>query len=75
IPFDEVIFALPRWLPLNDLSDEQLGNAEQLLSDHYELVNRIRGAKDLTGDELKVLGAYREFVTLGTPQSWVKFVN
>jgi hypothetical protein len=75
IPFDEVIFALPRWLPLNDLSDEQLGVAEQLLSDHYELINRIRGAKDLTGDELKVLGAYREFITLGTPQAWVKFVN
>jgi len=75
IPFDEVIFALPRWLPIGNLSDESLIQAEQLLSDHYELINRIGGPKDLTGNELKVLGAYREFITLGTPQAWVKFVN
>jgi len=75
IPFDEVSFALPTWLSLQNMDDESLGNAEQLLHDHYELINRIRGTKDLTADELRVLGAYREFVTLGTPEAWVIFAN
>lgn len=76
IPFDETVFAMPRWLP-TEPTDEKLQQALALLKQHQDLLWALRGKPPknaLTADELVVLNAYRQFITLGEPENWVEFV-
>jgi hypothetical protein len=75
IPFDETVFALPRWLP-SEAGRETLDDAYHLLEDHYTLIDRVRGKppkNSMTSDELAVLDAYRQFITTGDDQAWIDF--
>lgn len=69
IPFDETIFALPRWLDLHH-PDAAL----DLLQAHKKIVSSIRGPRfELTSDELSLVGAYRQFITTGDSEAWIDF--
>jgi hypothetical protein len=72
IPFDETVFALPAWLGL-EVGD--YAAALTLLEAHIKLISSIRGPRyELTGDELTLVGAYRQFITTGGTQAWLDFV-
>jgi len=72
VPFDETVFALPTWLGL-EVGD--YAAALTLLEAHIKLISSIRGPRfELTGDELTLVGAYRQFITTGGTQAWLDFV-
>lgn len=77
IPFDETLFALPRWLPNAALNDTPaLDEAAALLEAHHAMIFALRGKAPkyaLTADELVVLNAYRSFITTGEMDAWIDF--
>ncbi|NDJ54706.1 MAG: hypothetical protein GYB68_16685 [Chloroflexi bacterium] len=70
IPFDETVFDLPRWLPLEP-DEAQLEEADDILKDHYDIVNALRGDH---AEELTILSHYRAFIVDGKPRAWIDFV-
>jgi hypothetical protein len=74
VPFDEVVFAPPDWLPLGSKQERDL--AIDLLKEHKQIISRIYGPKyELTSDELVVTNAYRNFIIQGDAQTWIDFVT
>lgn len=73
IPFDEVVFALPPWLP-RLVGEKRLDQAKAVLDAHDKAIDQLRGPKNsLTADELAVLSPYRDFITLGEVEAWIEF--
>ncbi|MEO0561223.1 MAG: hypothetical protein AAF125_03870, partial [Chloroflexota bacterium] len=75
IPFDETIFAHPAWLP-PEADAAQLKQAERVLKEHRDLIDRIRGRApkyQLTGSELALFDPYRRYMALGNPEDWISF--
>ncbi len=69
IPFDEITFALPPWLPL-ELDQEKYLEAKEILETHRRILRALRGDYS---EELAILSAYRRFATLGDADDWVEF--
>jgi hypothetical protein len=75
IPFDETLFAQPRWLSLAP-DEATLDRASELLKTHYDLIDALRGQPPkyaLTSDELHIIGDYRRFITMGEGNAWIDF--
>lgn len=75
IPFDETLFAVPAWLPLQ-LTPEVLEQAYKTLDSHYKLIYALRGRPpkyQITADELSILESYRRYMTHGDADDWIRF--
>ncbi len=75
IPFDETVFARPAWLPL-EADTDQLQQAANVLDEHRQLIERIRGRApkyQLTGSELALFQPYRRYLALGNVEDWIAF--
>ncbi|MCS6837188.1 MAG: hypothetical protein NZ750_14360 [Anaerolineae bacterium] len=72
IPFDEVVFSTPSWLPLASADD--CARALDILHDHRDMIQAIRGPRyELNSDELLLIEKYRRFITTGGTQTWIDF--